>query len=90
MRQIIRKTSRPYSAEEKIRVVLNDLRGQYRVAKLCCREGNSQGIYYKRLPNSGIITSSNKISDKTINGFLVVSIFLVLVIFKLSDLNRPI
>lgn len=44
---IRRKTRRKYSAEEKIRIVLEGLRGEEKVADLCRREGISQSIYYK-------------------------------------------
>ena len=47
VKDIKRKTRKQYSAEEKIRIVLDDLRGEECVAELCRREGVSQGIYYK-------------------------------------------
>ena len=47
VKDIKRKTRRQYSAEEKIRIVLDGLRGEESVAELCRREGISQGIYYK-------------------------------------------
>ena len=47
VKDIKRKTRRQYSAEEKIRIVLDGLRGEDSVAELCRREGISQGIYYK-------------------------------------------
>ena len=37
----------PYSAEEKIRIVLDGLRGEDSIAELCRREGIAQGLYYK-------------------------------------------
>ena len=46
-KDIKRKTRKQYSAEEKIRIVLDGLRGEESVAELCRREGISQGIYYK-------------------------------------------
>ena len=36
-----------YSAEEKIRIVLDGLRGEETIAELCRREGIAQSIYYK-------------------------------------------
>lgn len=42
-----RKTRRKYSAEEKIRIVLEGLRGEERIAELCRREGIGQSLYYK-------------------------------------------
>ena len=47
VRDIRRKTRREYSAEEKIRIVLDGLRGEETVAELCRREGIAQSIYYK-------------------------------------------
>lgn len=47
VKDIKRKTRKQYSAEEKIRIVLDGLRGEDSVAELCRREGISQGIYYK-------------------------------------------
>ena len=36
---IKRQTRRKFSAEEKIRIVLEGLRGEYSIAELCRREG---------------------------------------------------
>ena len=47
VRDIRRKTRRQYSAEEKIRIVLEGLRGEESIATLCRREGIAQSIYYK-------------------------------------------
>ena len=47
IRDIRRATRRQYSAEEKIRIVLDGLRGDDSIAELCRREGISQGVYYK-------------------------------------------
>jgi transposase len=44
---IKRATRKQYSSEEKIRIVLDGLRGEDSIAALCRREGISQGIYYK-------------------------------------------
>lgn len=44
----IRKHSRKkYSAEEKIRIVIEGLRGEITVAELCRLEGINQNSYYK-------------------------------------------
>jgi transposase len=46
--QTIRRASRkPYSAEEKIRIVLEGLRGEDSIAELCRREGIAQNLYYR-------------------------------------------
>jgi transposase len=47
VRKIRRKTRREYSAEEKIRIVLEGLRGEHSVAELCRREGISANLYYR-------------------------------------------
>ena len=47
VREIRRKTRRKYSSEEKIRIVLEGLRGEESVAELCRREGISSNLYYK-------------------------------------------
>ena len=46
VKEITRRTRRKYSAEEKIRIVLEGLRGEYSIAELCRREGIAQGLYY--------------------------------------------
>ena len=46
VRDIRRKTRRQYSSEEKIRVVLDGLRGEDSIAALCRREGIAEGLYY--------------------------------------------
>jgi transposase len=47
VRNIRRKTRRKYTAEEKIRIVLEGLRGDLTIAELCRREGISQNLYYR-------------------------------------------
>ena len=47
VRGIRRATRRKYSAEEKIRIVLDGLRGEDSVAELCRREGINQNLYYR-------------------------------------------
>jgi len=47
VREIKRKTRRKFSAEEKIRIVLEGLRGEQNITDLCRREGIHPGIYYK-------------------------------------------
>jgi transposase len=46
VKDIKRRTRRKFSAEEKIRIVLEGLRGEYSIAELCRREGIAQGLYY--------------------------------------------
>lgn len=47
VREIRRKTRKKYSAEEKLRIVLEGLRGEASIAELCRREGIHQNMYYK-------------------------------------------
>ena len=46
VRDIRRATRRQYSAEEKIRIVLEGLRGEDSIAELCRREGIASSMYY--------------------------------------------
>lgn len=46
IREIRRATRKHYSAEDKIRIVLDGLRGEYSIAELCRREGIAEGLYY--------------------------------------------
>lgn len=47
VREIKRRTRRKYSSEEKIRIVLEGLRGEMGIADLCRKEGLNPNIYYK-------------------------------------------
>ena len=47
VRDIRRATRRKYSAEEKIRIVLEGLRGEDSIAELCRKEGINQNLYYR-------------------------------------------
>jgi transposase len=47
VREIRRKTRKKYSAEEKIRIVLEGLRGESTITELCRREGIHPNMYYK-------------------------------------------
>lgn len=47
IRQIGRATRRKFNAEEKIRIVLEGLRGEESISELCRREGIAPSIYYK-------------------------------------------
>jgi len=47
VQDIRRKTRRRFSAEEKIRIVLEGLRGEESIAALCRREGVNPNLYYR-------------------------------------------
>src|SRR5580693_5309737 len=46
IRDIRRATRRHFSAEEKIHIVLEGLRGEESIAELCRREGIASSMYY--------------------------------------------
>lgn len=47
IKDIRRATRRHFSAEDKIRIVLDGLRGEDSIAELCRREGIVQNLYYR-------------------------------------------
>src|ERR1700735_1542373 len=47
VRDIRRATRRHHSAEEKIRIELEGLRGEDSIAELCRKEGINQNLYYR-------------------------------------------
>ena len=47
VKDIRRATRRQFSAEEKIRIVLEGLRGEESIPELCRREGIVQNLYYR-------------------------------------------
>jgi transposase len=46
VKDIRRATRKQYSAEEKIRIVLDGLRGEYSIAELCRRKSIAENLYY--------------------------------------------
>jgi transposase len=46
LKDIRRATRKHYSAEDKIRIVLDGLRGENSIAELCRPEGIAQSMYY--------------------------------------------
>ena len=47
VRDIKRRTRRHFGAEDKIRVILQGLRGEESVAEICRKEGLHQNLYYR-------------------------------------------
>jgi transposase-like protein len=45
--QIKKATRRKFSADEKIRIVLEGLRGEASISEICRREGIASSVYYK-------------------------------------------
>ncbi len=46
VKEIKRKTRRQFASEEKIRIVLDGLRGESSISELWCREGIAESLYY--------------------------------------------
>ena len=46
VKEIRRNTRRKFSSEEKIRIVLDGLRGESSIAELCRQEGINSNLYY--------------------------------------------
>ena len=46
VKDIRRANRKLYSAEEKIRIVIDGLRGDHSIAELCRKEGIAQSMYY--------------------------------------------
>ena len=47
VKEIRRNTRRKFSSEEKIRIVLDGLRGESSIAELCRQEGINNNLYYR-------------------------------------------
>lgn len=47
VREIKRRTRRKFSAEEKIRIVLEGLKGELSISEICRREGIAANLYYR-------------------------------------------
>ena len=47
VREIRRKTRRKFSPEERIRIVLEGLKGEESIASICRREGITSSLYYR-------------------------------------------
>jgi len=47
IKQIKKATRRKFSADEKIRIVLEGLRGETAISEICRREGIASSVYYK-------------------------------------------
>jgi transposase len=47
IKELKRKTRRKFSAEEKIRIVIEGLKGEDSIAEICRREGIVPALYYR-------------------------------------------
>ncbi len=69
IRDIRRATRRQYSAEEKIRIVLDGLRGEDSIAPILSRQPHQQGITTLRAPQRTFSTPSAKRGSAQMRGF---------------------
>mgnify|MGYP000370562000 CR=1 FL=1 len=65
VKDIRRNTRRKFSSEEKIRIVLDGLRGEYSIAELCRREGINSNLYY-RWSKDFLETGKRRLSGDTV------------------------
>lgn len=65
VRDIRRATRRSYSAEEKIRIILEGLRGEDSIAELCRRERINTNIYY-RWPKEFLEAGKKRLAGDTV------------------------
>ena len=69
VKEIRRKTRRKFSSEEKIRIVLDGLRGESSIAELCRREGINSNLYY-RWSKDFLETGKKRLSGDTPQMFM--------------------
>ena len=64
VRQVVRRTRnvtrRKYTPEEKVRIVIEGIRGEISVSALCRREGINPGVYYKWFNEFSVFQSTQK------------------------------
>ena len=65
VRDIRRATRRQFSAEEKIRIVLEGLRGEDSIAELCRKEGIAQKIFITAGPRSFLEAGKKRLAGDT-------------------------
>ena len=97
IRDIKRKTRKKYSSEEKIRIVLEGLKGESSISELCRREGINPNVYYKwskdfleagrRRLTGDTVREANSSEVGEIR--CLTSKTLVLYVVKFFDTNRP-
>jgi transposase len=67
VRDIRRATRKQYSTEEKIRIVLDGLRGEVSIAELRRREGIAESLYYSW--SKGFLEACRVAGDTALAGF---------------------
>ena len=68
VQDIRRATRKHYSAEEKIRIVLEGLRGEDSIAELCRREGIAQNLYYRWSKDFFLEAGKKRLAGDTARG----------------------
>ena len=68
VKEIKRKTRRQFSAKEKIRIVLDGLRGESSISELCRREGIAESVYYNWSKDFMEASHGNPIPDYLLFG----------------------
>jgi transposase len=67
VRDTRRKTRRTFSSEEKIRIVLEGLRGEQGISELCRKEGIAANLYY-RWSKDFLEAGKKRLSGDTVRG----------------------
>ena len=65
VKQIRRATRRKFSAEDKIRIILEGLRGKVAIFEVCRREGIGASVYYKW--SKSFLEAGKRLSKQGIN-----------------------
>src|SRR6476619_2337970 len=65
VQDVRRATRKHYSAEEKIRIVLEGLRGEDSIAEVCRREGIVQNLYYYRWSKEFLEAGKKRLAGDT-------------------------
>jgi transposase len=79
VKEIKRRTRKKYNTEEKIRIVLEGLKGESSIAELCRREGINQNTYY-RWSKDFIEAGGTTGTISTIRNLLRIKIWLAIII----------
>jgi transposase len=87
VKQIKRATRRRFTPDEKIRIVLEGLRGDTPLTELCRREGIAAGAYYK-WSKSFLDAGKNGLTRETLRGASVDEVKQLR--FENSDLKRAV
>jgi len=77
LRNIRRKTRWRFSTEEKIRIVIEGLKGDQRIVDLCRREGINQNLYYlwrKELLESADVDLTQELKEKLLENEEIIAL----------------